>query len=166
MQPPHPLCPPLFAGSQLPLGPLLPVRWSKPPIKGQLWGSGPGPNYSRLHLSRAPAPAVWELGRGPLPCCSAVSPGEGAGLPSRVQLLWISLLSGFRALSGFYGPLASCQGESSLCKPCLFRRSHQAGGPGPPAAASSPPPLPQPRRDPQAAAAGLGASRQSQADRA
>lgn len=155
-QPPRPLCPQRFAGSQLPARPLLPARWSEPPIKGQLWGPGPcpcpGPDHGpSTPVPRASAPAAWEPGRSPLPCCSAGSPGEGAALPSGASGSQ-ALLSGFGALSVFYGPSASCQGEGALCKPCLFRRSRGA------ALVSARLWRPQPRHQ-QAAAAGLRASR-------
>nr|KAF6387772.1 hypothetical protein mMyoMyo1_008207 [Myotis myotis] len=82
--PPHPLCPPLSAGSQLPLGPLLPVRWSKPPIKGQLWGPRPGPNDSRLHLSRLSprlCPCSLGAGTGPFALLFCREPRGGRGSP-------------------------------------------------------------------------------------
>ena len=83
---------------------------ASPPVYGVARLGFPGPAQSRpsTPVPGRVCPARPHPGRGPLPCCSAKSPGEGAGLPSRVQLLGSYLLSGFRALSVFYGPSASC----------------------------------------------------------
>lgn len=126
-------------------------------------------------VDTCPAPLPLRCGAGtggPRPCCSAGSPGEGAGLPSRVQLLWISPQSGLRALSGFYGPLASCQGERALSLQTLPFPQEPPGGrpwvrlPQPRRlAAAAGPAAETALRDPQAAAAGPGASRQGQAAR-
>ena len=107
-QPPRPLCPRLFAGGKLLPGALQ----SEPPVYGVIRLGVPQPRavsaVDTCPGARLPRPARPHPGRSPLPCCSAKSPGEGAGLPSRVQLLGSYLLSGFRALSVFYGPSASC----------------------------------------------------------
>lgn len=107
-QPPRPLCPRLFAGGRLLPGALQ----SEPPVHGGIRRGVPQPRpisaVDTCPGARLPRPARPHPGRSPLPCCSTESPGEGAGLPSRVQLLGSYLLSGFRALLFFYGPSASC----------------------------------------------------------
>ena len=104
-------------------------------------GSGLGSlspsDLSRLHLSRAPLPLHARIRAGAL--CPAVlqrAQGRARVSPPGSSCSVSYLLSGFQALSVFYGPFASCQGERSLCKPPAFSAGAASGwaGPGQPAA--------------------------------
>lgn len=120
-QPPRPLCPQLFAGSRLILSALFRAEWQAPHhLWAQLRSARHRPIPAVYTCPSTSAPARPDPGWSPLPCCSAESPGGGAGLPSQVQLLCSYLLSGFQALLVFYGPFASCLGERSQCKPPAF----------------------------------------------
>lgn len=129
-QPPGPLCPRLFARRQAHFSLLVSGRTSKPPTRRGIRFGVPVPvPITAVYTCPGrlcPCPA-WVWDGAPLPCCSAESPGEGAGLPSQVQLLG-SLCEAASEPSVFYGPFASCQGERSLCNPLPFLQEPLAAG--------------------------------------